>query len=350
LRVLVTAIAFTAIPLMVLTASSALADDPAIPVRELPPYPDVETSARVSEVGVYGASQSEEETVVGAAKREQSLGTVASAVTVLTSDHLRRYGYRSLAEALRGAAGVFVVDDRQIERIGVRGVQLLGDANTRVLILIDGTPLNEPWAQFVDGSTALPVSLDDVARIEIIRGPVSSIYGTNAFFGIINIVTLEADKSPRAYGRTTLDSYGTFGGNAAFNTGDINRQVRGSVSFKQRMGESLTYTDLPMATDQTSADGGQALFGSLAVNFDRLFFQARAYERTRELPGAPYDSAIGSDQNTNQDRHFLAELGYTRDVTDKVTIGARIYGNKYTYANNLVRAAGPFDTEADAPW
>ncbi len=350
MRVLVTAIAFTAIPLMVLTASSALADDPAIPVRELPPYPDVETSARVSEVGVYGASQSEEETVVGAAKREQSLGTVASAVTVLTSDHLRRYGYRSLAEALRGAAGVFVVDDRQIERIGVRGVQLLGDANTRVLILIDGTPLNEPWAQFVDGSTALPVSLDDVARIEIIRGPVSSIYGTNAFFGIINIVTLEADKSPRAYGRTTLDSYGTFGGNAAFNTGDINRQVRGSVSFKQRMGESLTYTDLPMATDQTSADGGQALFGSLAVNFDRLFFQARAYERTRELPGAPYDSAIGSDQNTNQDRHFLAELGYTRDVTDKVTIGARIYGNKYTYANNLVRAAGPFDTEADAQW
>ncbi|HUQ05990.1 MAG TPA: TonB-dependent receptor [Kofleriaceae bacterium] len=335
---------------MLVSPTTARADEPAIPIRELPPYPDVETTARVSEVSVYGASQSEEETVVGAAKREQSLGTVASAVTVLTSDHLRRYGYRSLAEALRGAAGVFIVDDRQIERIGVRGVQLLGDGNTRILILIDGTPLNEPWAQFVDGSTALPVSLDDVARIEIIRGPVSSIYGTNAFFGIINIVTLEADKSPRAYGRTSLDTFGTFGGNAGFNAGDINRQVRGTVSFKQRLGESLTYPDLPMSTDQTSADGGQALFGSLAVNLDRLFFQARAYQRARELPGAPYDSAIGSDQNQNQDRQFLAELGYTRDVTEKVTVGARIYGNQYTFTNDLLRDAGPFTTEANALW
>ena len=169
-------------------------DEPAIPIRELPPFPDVAASAQVSEVGVYGASQSEEETVVGAAKREQSLGTVASAVTVLTADQMRRFGYRSLSEALRGVAGVYIVDDRMVERIGVRGLQLLGDANTRILILIDGTPLNEPWAQFVDSSTALPVNLDDVARIEVIRGPVSSIYGTNAFFGIINIVTLEADR------------------------------------------------------------------------------------------------------------------------------------------------------------
>jgi outer membrane receptor protein involved in Fe transport len=140
LRVSASAVAIAAIPLILVSSSAAHADDPAIPIRELPPFPEVEASARVSEVSVYGASQSEEETVVGAAKREQSLGTVASAVTVLTSDHLRRYGYRSLADALRGAAGVFIVDDRQVERIGVRGVQLLGDSNTRILILIDGTP------------------------------------------------------------------------------------------------------------------------------------------------------------------------------------------------------------------
>ncbi len=336
---------------MVLGASTAQADDgdPAIPVRELPPFPEV-SSERVSEVSVYGATQTDEETVVGAAKREQSLGSVASAVTVLTADHLRRYGYRSLAEALRGVAGTYVVDDRMVERFGVRGVQILGDANTRTLILIDGTPLNEPWAQFVDGSTALPVSLDDVARIEVIRGPVSSIYGTNAFFGIINIVTLEADKAPRTYGRTTADSFGTFGGNAGFNTGSLNRQVRGSVSFKQRLGERLDYADMPSGMGSTSADGGTALFGSLSVTYDRLFFQARAYDRLRQLPGAPYDSVIGSEDNTNRDRHVLAELGYTRDVGERVTIGGRIYGNRYTFANELLRADGPFRTDAEALW
>jgi len=301
----------------------------------------------MSEVGVYGASQTEEETVVGASKREQSLGSVASAVTVLSADHMRRHGYRTIAEALRGAAGVFIVDDRMVERIGVRGLQLLGDANTRILVLIDGTPLNEPWAQFVDGSTALPVSLDDVARIEIIRGPVSSIYGTNAFFGIINIVTLEADKAPRGYGRASIDTYGTATGNAAFNAGTLNRQVRGTVAFTERRGETLSYPDLPM---RTSADGGRSYFGSLAVNFDQLFFQARAYDRTRELPGAPYDSTIGSSDNTTRDRHALAELGYTRGIGDRVTVAGRVYGQRYAYTNQLQRPDGPFTTDADSTW
>jgi iron complex outermembrane receptor protein len=345
-----------AVSSIALAPITAVADDdtPAIPIRDLPPFPDVEQDTEeVSEIGVYGASLVEEETVVGAAKREQSLGTVASAVTVITSDHLRRFGYRTLAEALRSVAGVYVVDDRQVERVGVRGLQLLGDANTRILILIDGTPLNEPWSAYVDGSIALPVSLDDVARIEVIRGPVSSIYGTNAFFGIINIVTLEADKAPRGYGRVTMDTFGIFGGNAAFNQGDLNRQYRGTVSYQYRLGETVTYPDIEaqfpdMAT--TGADGASALFGSFSVNFDKLFFQARAYDRVRELPGAPYDSELGSADNTNHDRHVLAEVGYTQDVNDKVTLAGRLYANRYQYENQLVLGAGMFDTSATSLW
>ncbi len=342
-----------ALLLLSATTTPAFADErPAIPIRDLPPFPEVAGDVdSVSEVGIYGAALAEEETVVGASKREQSLGTVASAVTVVTSDQLRRYGYRNLAEALRAVGGIYVVDDRMVERIGVRGVQLLGDANTRILILIDGTPLNEPWSQFVDGSTALPVSLDDVARIEVIRGPVSSIYGTNAFLGIINIVTIEADKAPRAYGRATSDSYGTFGGNAGFNVGDINRQYRGSVSYQYRIGEELAYDDTDSGSlGSTGADGAQALFGSLAVNYDRFFFQARAYDRLRELPGAPYDAEFGSNENSNRDRHFLAELGYTHEINKRLTVAARIYGNRYDFDSNLVRAGDPFRTQATSLW
>ena len=290
--------------------------------------------------------------MVGASKREQSLGTVASAVTVISADSLRRYGYRTVAEAIRSVAGVYVVDDRMVERVGIRGIQLLGDANTRVLILIDGTPFNEPWSQFVDSSTALPVSLDDVARIEVIRGPVSSIYGTNAFVGIINVVTIEADKAPRGHGRTTMDTDGTFGANAAFNTGNINRQVRGAVSYQYRIGESVEYDawqegGLMAGTD---ADGASALTGSVAVNFDALFFQARAYQRERELPGAPYESTIGSDDNTDKHRHVVAEVGYAYDVTDKVSLAARLYGNSYTYVSHLDLMGGAYLSEATSFW
>jgi iron complex outermembrane receptor protein len=335
-------------------AGPALADEPvAIPIRDLPPFPDIEEDVdTISEVGVYGAALAEEETVVGASKREQSLGTVASAVTVITSDSLRRYGYRTLAEAIRSVAGVYVVDDRMVERVGIRGIQLLGDANTRVLILIDGTPFNEPWSQFVDGSTALPVSLDDVARIEVIRGPVSSIYGTNAFVGIINVVTIEADKAPRGHGRTTMDTDGTFGANAAFSTGNINRQVRGAISYQYRIGESVEYPAFADGglTSSTEADGASALTGSVAVNFDRLFFQARGYQRKRELPGAPYESEIGSDGNTDKHRHVVAEVGYAYDVTDRVSLAARLYGNSYAYVSHLDLMGGAYLSEASSFW
>jgi len=288
-------------------------------------------------VTVVGATEAEEEIVVGASKREQTLGTVASAVTVLTADRLRRWGYRTLAEALEGVVGLYVVDDRMMARVGIRGVQLLGDANTRILVLIDGSPLNEPWSQFVDTGHALPIHLDDVARIEIIRGPVSAIYGTNAFLGIINIITLEADKSTPAYARLGLDSFGTVSGNAGFRVGVIDRQVRGYASWIQSNGEELTYEltgDPPLF--HTSADRLRGMSSAVVVHFDRLFFQARAHSRERELPGAPYDSHVGYHGNTHLDRMILGEAGYTRDLGARTTLAGRAYIDAYQHRTHLL--------------
>jgi outer membrane receptor for ferrienterochelin and colicins len=332
--------------------SAMAAEGRGIPVGDLPPFPDLSSDTeKVAEATVYGAASTEEEVVVGAAKREQSLGTVASAVTVITADQLRRFGYRSLAEALRGVAGIYIVDDRAVERVGIRGVQILGDANTHILVLIDGSPLNEPWSQFVDASTALPVNLDDVSRVEVIRGPVSSIYGTNAFFGIINIVSLEADKAPRAYGRTTVNSYGSFGANAAFGVGSVDRQVRGALTFAHRFGESVNYPDFMGLGGETDADGMQAFAGSLALNFDRLFAQIRGYDRVRDLPGAPFDTVIGSDGNENRDQQILAEVGYTQDIGERVTVAGRAYVDRYRFTGHRTYGEDRvFETTGDSLW
>src|SRR5204863_9999433 len=111
---------------------------PHIDYRDLPPLPDVVLDESVSSLSVIAATQAEEDTVVGAAKREQSLGNVASAVTVISGDRLRRFGYRTVAEALRAVAGVHIVDDHLTDRVGIRGLQILGDFNTRILVLVDG--------------------------------------------------------------------------------------------------------------------------------------------------------------------------------------------------------------------
>src|SRR5690348_11337346 len=170
---------------LLLARGLAQAEPPgaAVEVADLPPLPPA-SEEQSSSATVLAAAAAEEDVVVGAAKREQSLGNVASAVTVVTGDRLRRMGYRTVAEAPRGVAGVFIVDDHMNERIGVRGLQVMGDFNTRILVLVDGATVNEPWGQFAGVGWEAAFSIDDIARIEVIRGPVSSVYGTNAFFGI----------------------------------------------------------------------------------------------------------------------------------------------------------------------
>src|SRR6478735_292352 len=104
---------------------------------DLPPLPPA-TDDLSSSATVLAASAAEEDVVVGAAKREQSLGNVASAVTVISADRIRRFGYRTVGEAVAGVAGAYLVDNRLNASLGIRGLQIPGDFNTRILILIDG--------------------------------------------------------------------------------------------------------------------------------------------------------------------------------------------------------------------
>src|SRR6185436_4413800 len=119
---------------------------------------------------LLAASAAQEDVVVGAAKREQSLGNVASAVTVVSADRIRRFGYRTVAEAIAAVAGVYIQDTRLTQQVGIRGLQIPGAFNGRVLVLVDGVAVNEAWGAFAGVGFDGPVSIDDIARIEVIRG------------------------------------------------------------------------------------------------------------------------------------------------------------------------------------
>ena len=318
--------------LVLLVARSASAQVPAVDVRDLPPLPVPDPDATLSTIDVVAASEAQEDIVSGAAKRDQSLGNVASAVTVITADRLRRFGFRTVAEALRSVAGVYVTDDRLTERVGLRGLQILGDFNTHVLVLVDGVSVNEPWNQYVGIGVDLPVTLDEIARIEVIRGPVSSVYGTNAFFGIINIVTRDAGDGPRAYGRVSGGSFGNVTGDAGFALGNPNRQIRGAVSFLSRAGETVTISGL----GPTEADGNRAFQASLVAHWDGLFAQVRAYDKQREVAAAPYETVYGDERNVYIDRQLIAELGYTRDFGQRASLTGRAYFSRYQFQDYLV--------------
>ena len=319
----------------------ARADGPGVDVADLPPLPATEDEVS-SSATLLAATSAEEDVVVGAAKREQTLGNVASAVTVVSADRIRRFGYRTVAEAIAGVAGVYIQDTRLTQQVGIRGVQIPGGFNSRILVLVDGATLNEAWGAFAGVGYDGLVSIDDIARIEVIRGPVGAVYGTNAFFAIINIVTRGAAEGQRAWGRVAVNSINGLVTTAGFAAGSVDKQVRGSVLVMDRFGETLQVDEI--SADPLSADGARTLIGGVVGSYGGSFAQLRAYRARRDSPFAPYDSDPAADPAyALYNTQVLLEGGHSRELSKRLSGSVRGYGTAYRFFDEITyEADDPF--------
>src|ERR1700683_2720780 len=127
--------------------------------------------------------------VVGASKYEQKQSEVGAAVSVITRQEIKAFGWRTLDQALASLPGVYVTYDRQFTYLGVRGFSLPGDINTRVLVTINGNRVNDPIFDSGPFGREFPLDMDLIERIEFIPGPGGAIYGQNAIFAVVNIIT-----------------------------------------------------------------------------------------------------------------------------------------------------------------
>jgi outer membrane receptor protein involved in Fe transport len=126
------------------------------------------------------------------------LSASPSTVSVITSDEIRRRQYRSIAEALRTVPGLYDVNDLVLHNVGIRGVSGgLRAGGSLLKLMIDGMPVSfAPTTGNFFGPELVPIEL--VERIEVIRGPASALYGSNAFLGVVNVVTRTASELPTA--------------------------------------------------------------------------------------------------------------------------------------------------------
>lgn len=127
--------------------------------------------------------------VFGASERLQPVTEAPASVTIVTAAEIQRYGYRTLGDILRAVRGFVVTNDRNYTYAGVRGLSLPGDYNSRLLLLVNGHRINDNIYDQAYLGDELNLDLGMVDRVEIIRGPSSSLYGTSAFFAVINIIT-----------------------------------------------------------------------------------------------------------------------------------------------------------------
>ncbi|MDB5218412.1 MAG: hypothetical protein JWO86_6339, partial [Myxococcaceae bacterium] len=152
------------------------------------------TSARADDTDTSELEGLLNENVVVAASKTSEVGTTAPAtVTTVTAEDLRRYGIRTLAEAIDFLSlGAVTSDSQHVVDIGARGVLIPNDNGDHMLLLVNGHTQNEPlFGRAVFGRGA-SIPLEMIDHIEVILGPGSVLYGSNAMLGVINVVTKHA--------------------------------------------------------------------------------------------------------------------------------------------------------------
>lgn len=203
--------------------------------------------------------------VTTVSKKAQSLNDAAAAVFVITQDDIRRIGARSIPEALRLAPGVDVARINSHQwAVSIRGFN--NRMSNKLLVLIDGRNL---YTRAFSGTywEQADVMMEDINRIEVIRGPGATLWGANAVNGVINIITKQADKTQggllAAGGGTEQTGFGAlrYGGKINQSTAArayIKGDVRDENSFKndQDAGDSWQkmQTGFRLDSDYTSRD------------------------------------------------------------------------------------------------
>lgn len=137
--------------------------------------------------------------------------------TVVTRTEIEQRNARTVDQAVNAVEGIAAYRTRGVADngagIGMRGFSGRSSGQSRVLVLLDGQPINDPYLGSVDWAT---VPIDEVDRVEVARGPFSSLYGGNAMGGVVNVLTRPVDRrSFEAFGQHGTNGTGSYSGRYA---------------------------------------------------------------------------------------------------------------------------------------
>lgn len=309
--------------------------------------------------------------VSGASRTQERSDDAPATITVVTADELRRYGLRTVHEAINFlSVGLVAQDPLHAVEVGSRGVLLTADYGNHVLVLLDGHAMNEQWNGTAYFEQGVGVPMEFVDHLELIVGPGSVLYGSSAMLGVINIVTKRARDLSGVQFTSEWSAAPPQDVNAAPQLGPLERfggtgrvsllvgheasllgaalRVSLALEYFAHRGQSLTFATQDQLPTQwgprapgpfswggatTSAWWTEAPSALLRVRWGDFTLWARGALYARSAPA--YDTlGVTADFDTGdqeRDRWFNVELGWSRTLSPRVRLVARAYLDLYDY-------------------
>jgi len=278
--------------------------------------------------------------VVTASKKPERITETPSIISVITEDDIERMGARDIMDVLRTIPGIEIMKDAwNVSQIAVRGLRT--ETSAGVKILVDGHALNDP---FTGGATEFydNLALKNVRRIEIIRGPASSVYGTNAFVSVVNIITKDAQDINGTEISIAAGSFETF--NSSFLFGKTLNDLEisfyadyyttdGAKLFINADSMSLYDEDIPNGFPSISLAPGE-----FREERERLDFSYKLKYLGFTLHGGffskhwgPFltDTYVLNQDSTEDVQHSYLALEYRRFFTERLEFSGKIYADDF---------------------
>lgn len=291
------------------------------------------------------------EVVYAVSRADQHTREVPSMVTVIKERDIRRQGFRTFADILALARGIFVTDDRNYNYVAMRGFGRPGDYNSHILLTIDGHRMNDALYGSYGVKNDFPLDLEFIDRIEIIRGPASSMYGDNAFFGVINVVTKRGrDAGPAFWGEAGSGRSFRRGAMAGGTTHDWD-WLGGFSDYDSRGNTALRYPEYeePGVSDGVArgCDGERNTRAFARMSRGGFRLLGVYSERWKGIPTGSYGTQFGDPRNASLDSSSFVEVMASGGDPESLENSVKLYLDHYAYSADYVYDYPPLTVNRD---
>lgn len=297
-------------------------------------------------------TQSEE--VIAASRASQNVEDAPSSVSLIAGKELQVMAYPTIAEAVRGVRGVYQWDDRAYVSLGMRGIGRLGSYGNRVLVLVDGMPTNDDWIGSSYVGYDARTDLADIERIEVVRGPGSVLYGTNAFSGVVNLVTRSRSvpSGGEVGASTNLD--GVARGRARANVRfGRDAGLWTSVAAARSSGRDFYFPEYVATTPPDVAGNARNVDGFRAGSFagrawwKSLSAQWSYHDHDKKLPTGVYGTLLDDPRTHQRDTRLFFEATAEPKLSQEISSFSRAHFNHYRFLGEYARDAATGGVERD---